>query len=69
MPSIKQSNWILGLGILVAILLIATSIWLQVSPEQSTDAVNNTAPEIDFLISKVKVNSIGWLSQIINTLN
>lgn len=70
MNSIKQSNWILGLGVFVAILLIVTTLWLRLNPEKSNDTVKNKAvPEIGQTINQVQLNKLAWLSSILKTLN
>ena len=38
----KQSNWLLGIGIFVAILLIVGSIWMSINMQEPANAVNNT---------------------------
>lgn len=69
MYSTKQSNWILGLGIIVAIIVIVSSAWLYHLPEDQGNSVENKdIPEIGQTIKQVN-KGLGWLSSAIKTLN
>ena len=69
MQSIKHSNWILGFGILVAIVLIVTSLWFRYTPEQgSSEVINKSIPELSQSINQVIVKPIGWVASVIKTL-
>ena len=65
MSSTKQSNWILGFGVFVAIVLIISSIWLQRSPvEQQNSVDRKEIPELGQTIRKVN-EGINWFSAVI----
>lgn len=70
MHSIKQSNWILGLGVVVAIILIVATLWLKFNPGEANDTViNKPVQEIGQTLKKAYIRPIGLVTIILKTLN
>ena len=70
MHSMKQSNWILGFGVLVAILLIATTIWIKANTGESNDTViNKPVNEIGETLKKVDIGKLVWITTVLKTIN
>ena len=70
MNSTKQSNWVLGFGIGVAIILIVSSFWLYRSHSDETEqsVEKKELPEVGQTIKQVN-KGLGWLSTVIKTLH
>lgn len=70
MPSLKQSNWLLGFGVVVAILIIAFSLWYKTNPNKDQDAViNKSVTENGQTIPKVKLLDFRSVGNLLKALN
>ena len=69
MHNTKHSNWILGLGVMVAILLIIASFWLNPPATNSNDTVDKDLPvEIEQQLHSVSMTTIRIAATFIKTL-
>ncbi len=65
----KQSNWILGIGIVVALLIIVGSLFYAFTAAPATNAVEQSSGgEIGQVIRHIGAIPINKLSNIINSI-
>ena len=63
----KQSNWILGIGVVVAIILIGGTIWVYATDVKESDTVlQQPTPVIEQPSSTVLLKRTKQLTSIIN---
>ena len=70
MKSTKQSNWILGFGIVVAIALLIVTFWFKSVPSEPTNTLIKEEPdsEIGQSIYNVRLEPVKSLATILKTL-
>ena len=62
----KQSNWLLGIGIIVAIMVIISSIWMGTTSTEPVNAGNNNSnTEIGQSINSVMLLPFRMLTSVI----